>query len=239
MPRRAPLKELDVDDRKIIEYIAKAGMVDLDRLVNRFFKKENESLVDAQPRAMETLKRFALQEYLQARPVVIDMIRADTPDKLGKVIGKHYFTLAYCITPRAARDFNSPLPPTIRENFVQHHIKTLDAIFQVEKQVLFSGEGRVVDFKMESQLVRENFKGKLFRPNSGTIVPQFPDAQIVIRRSDGTEETVNVEYVSSKYTDEMIREKHKSFAGRTVWAAPNSSTAARVQAITGSPAVLV
>ncbi|RKH92970.1 hypothetical protein D7Y04_41855 [Corallococcus sp. AB038B] len=222
--------------------MAKAGLIDLDHLVNKFFREQHETLLDAKPRAMAALKRLAVQEYLQVRPVVMDAARTvgqGTPEAVGHFLNKHYMSLAFNITPRAARDFNAPLPPNIRTNFVTHHLKTMEAILQVERQFNGTGE-RVLDFKMESQLVRENFSGKVFRPGSGDIKTNFPDAMLVVRTPNGGREEVRVEYVSTKYTDKMIAEKAAAWTtGRTVWAAPNQSTADRIQRITGAQAVIV
>lgn len=231
---------------ELFRFVAKAGLVDLDTLVDRFFREQHETLLEARPRAKQALQRLLVQEYLQVRPVVMDGARALDTKRVGDLarFATHYTQLAYCITPRAARDFNQPLPPTLRENFVEHTLKTTRAITEIEKRMRWGeepllGRGRVVDFAMESELIRENFRGKVFRPHTQQIVPMFPDAQLVVEREGGVRERVNVEYVSAKYTDEMIREKARSFSGPTVWAVPNASTAARVQAITGSTALIV
>src|SRR4051812_40388047 len=80
--------------KDLIRFVAKAALADFDTLVNRFFRRENEMLVDAQPRALASLQRLALQEYLQARPVVLDAVdvalRQD-PRAFGRFVGKHYF----------------------------------------------------------------------------------------------------------------------------------------------------
>ena len=227
--------------RQLIHFVAKAGLVDVDRIVDRFFRGEHETLLDARPRAEAALKRLVVKGYLNARPVVLDGISAATTGNALKHLGKHYFTRAYCLTPRTSWEWNLPLPPNLRENFVTHHLKTLDAIVQVEKGYFWGGEGRVVGFKMESQLVSESFAGKRFYDaKTSEALGKFPDALLIIKRPDGSHEEVRVEYVSAKYSDRMIADKATAWRdGRTIWAVPNQSTAARVQRITGQPPLMV
>ncbi|WP_342382171.1 hypothetical protein NVS55_40180 (plasmid) [Myxococcus stipitatus] len=227
--------------KQIIHFVAKAGMVDLDRLVDRFFREEHETLLDARPRAEAFLKRLCLKGFLNARPVVLDGLKASTSGDPVKHLGSHYFTRAYCLTPRTSWEWSLPLPPNLRTNFVTHHLKTLDAIVQVEKDIFWSGEGRVVEFKMESELVRESFAGKRFYDaKTSEALGKYPDALLIVERPDGTREEVRVEYVSAKYSDKMIAEKAAAWTtGRTIWAVPNHSTAARVERLTGAPALHV
>lgn len=234
------LELLPARKAQILQFIAKAGMVDVDRLVDRFFREENETLLDARPRGEAFLKRLCVKGYLNARPIVLDGVAAHATGDLRQIAG-HYFTRAYCLTPRTSWEWSLPLPPNLRENFVTHHLKTLDAIVQVEKDVFWSGEGRVVEFKMESQLVQESFAGRRFYDaKTQEALGKFPDAMLIIERPDGTREDVRVEYVSAKYSDQMIADKAAAWSsGRTVWAVPNQSTAARVERITGQPALKV
>jgi hypothetical protein len=217
--------------------------VDFDRLVNRFFREEHETLLVASPRAEAALKRLVFKGYLNARPLAVDGAKAATTGNPNP-LARHYVLRAYCLTPRTSRSLGLPLPPKLRENFIEHHLKTLDALANIERQQLAVGN-RVLGFRMETQIMRDDFQGKDFRGRAAAartqeVISKLPDAQLTLQRPDGTVEQVNVEYVSAKYSDQMIREKATAWRGlSTVWAVPNQATAARVLSVTGQPAVLV
>jgi hypothetical protein len=217
----------------------------VDRIADRFFRDQHETLLDAHPRASVALKQLALKGYLEARPVVLPAIDMMATGKPSRVVADQYFTLLYCLTPRASRHFNVPLPPNLRENFVQHHLRTLDAIVTVEKHYFWSTDARVVDFKMESQLVREAFAGHTFggpayHPRTEEARGKFPDAIVTIQTQAGEREDVRIEYVTRNYTDKMLAEKAAAWTtGRTVWACSEASTARRIEAITGERPLLL
>jgi hypothetical protein len=223
----------------VLQLVAKAGLITSDHLTDRLFRREAEELLDAHPRADAKLHRLVLQGYLEHRTVAYDVANSSTPADLGRAVGGVAFDRGYSITQKAAQDFNLPLPPTLRESFITHHVKTMDAIWHVERDYRLRGY-QVLDWKTESELVRDNFAGKVFQ--RGVIVPKFPDAQLTVQGPDGSVETINVEYVSRSYTNQMISEKREAFAGtRTIWACPSNSsaTAARVQALTGEEPLTV
>lgn len=230
-------------ERAILEWIARAGVADFDRIVDRFFREEHETLLDASPRAEAALKRLIVKGYLNARPLVLDGVKASTTGNPSH-LARHYVLRAFCLTPRTSWSFDLPLPPNLRENFVEHHLKTLDALTTIERQQLAAGN-KVLGFRMETQIMREDFQGKDFRgrayaAKTQEVIPKLPDAQLTLQRPDGTVEQVNVEYVSAKYTDQMIREKATAWRGQpTVWAVPNQATADRVLAATGQLAIIV
>jgi hypothetical protein len=230
-------------ERALLEWIARAGIADFDRLVNRFFRQEHETLLDASPRAEAALKRLVLKGYLNARPLVLDGAKAAATGNPSH-LARHYVLRAYCLTPRTSWSFDLPLPPNLRENFVEHHLKTLDALATIEKHQLSAGT-KVLGFRMETQIMREDFQGNDFRGRAATgatqeVISKLPDAQLTLQRPDGTLEQLNVEYVSAKYSDQMIREKAMAWRGQsTVWAVPNHATADRVHAVTGQLAVIV
>jgi len=229
-------------ERALLDWVSRAGVADFDRLVSRFFRAEGETLQQAAPRAEAALKRLVAKGYLNARPLVMEGARAA---KTGKVhpAARHHVLRGYSLTPHASASLALPPPPKLRESFVEHHLRTLDALADAERHQLAAGN-QVLGFKMETQIMSEASLGKDFRAQAAArtpeVVSKLPDAQLTIQRPDGTVEQVNVEYVSAKYSDQMIREKAASWRGQaTVWAAPNQATAARVLAVTGQLAVLV
>jgi len=228
-----------VPEFEILQLVGKAGLITADHVADRLFRKEAEQLVAAIPRTEAKLHRLVLKGYLEHRTIAYDLADAKTPAGVLQAVAGVAFDRGYTLTQKATRDFNLPLPPTLRESFITHHVKTMEAIWHVERDFRARGYD-VVSWKTESELVREQFHGKVFQ--RGIVVPKFPDAQITVRAADGTTETINIEYVSRSYTDKMISEKREAFAGtRTVWACASDSpaTTARVQAITGEEPITV
>jgi hypothetical protein len=229
---------MDPVDFALLQLVARAGLILGDQVANRAFRENPEAFIRRPAEAR--LKRLAVQGYLETRPVVFaasDSSLGNEKEALLRV-GKVTFAKGYLVTQKASDELNLALPETPREPLIAHHVKTLDALERLEHQHRAKGD-TIVEFKTEAQLIREEFKGRVFGGPGQQIVPKFPDAILIVRHPDGTNETVNVEYVSSKYTDQMIREKAAAFRGPVAWAVSNSETAARVQAITGEEPMIV
>ena len=225
-------------ERALIGWVARAGVVERERLVERFFREEGETVDEAMPRARSALRRLVAKGYLEQRQVLVEGARGGSPSTPLRR-AEHRQLWCYSVTPRASASLEVPLLPPLRENFAAHHFKVLTAIEAVERQQRAAG-GRVLGFKLEGQLIQEEFRGKVFNAKTQQVVPTFADARLTLRHADGSVEEVNLEYVSTKYTDEMIRDKAAAWRGcRTLWAAPSPVTVARVQAVTGMPAFLV
>jgi hypothetical protein len=225
-------------ERAVIGWVARACVVERERLADRFFREEGETLEEAMPRARSALRRLVAKGYLEQRQILVEGASADSASNPFRR-AEHRQLWCYSVTPRASASLGVPLLPPLRENSVVHHFKVLNAIETVERQQRAAG-GKVLAFKLDGQLVREEFRGKVFNAATQQVVPKFADAQLTLRHTDGSIEEVNLEYVSTKYTDQMIRDKAAAWRGsRTIWAAPNPATVARVQAITGQPAFIV
>jgi hypothetical protein len=228
-------RQLPREDRRlaILQLVGKSGLMLADHLADRLFRKEAEELIHARPRTDAALHRLILEGYLESRDVAYQLTDASKPADAGRAIAGVGFDQALTLTRKASLEFNLPLPPTLRESFITHHVRTMEAIWNVERDFRARGYD-VVSWKTETELMREQFHGQVFK--RGTVVPMLPDAQLVVRSPDGAEETINIEYVSRSYTDKMIREKHGAFGAlRTIWALPASQErlAERVAAITG------
>lgn len=230
----------------IVEFVARLGCIGGDHLANWLSRNRSQDLFGSSDDAHAVIKRLVVSGYLEARPVVVETARVvgtkNPPAALAKRLKdtrflKRQFTYAFSVTKKAALDHNLPLPPTTRENFINHHFKTVEACFRAELELKARGY-RVRSMTAESQLIKENFKGQIFNGQQN-IVPKFPDAMMEVEAPDGTTQHINVEYVSTKYTDEMIREKAAAFRGPTIWAVSTPKQVARVQRITGANALLV
>lgn len=229
---------MDPVDLALVQLVARAGLILGDQVTNRAFRQDPEAFIRRPPEAR--LKRLAVQGYLETRPVafaVSDSSLGNEGESIHRV-GKVAFAKAYLVTQKASAELNLALPATPRDPLVTHHLKTLEVLAQLETAHRAKGD-TIVEFKMEAQLIREQFKGRVFGGPGQQILPKFPDAVLTVQHPDGSIETINVEYVSSKYTDRMIREKTAAFRGPVVWAASNPETAARVEAITGQEPLIV
>jgi hypothetical protein len=230
---------VDPFDLLVLQIVARGGIMVQDQITDRIAQKNARELF-GRPRSLEaSLKRLQIKGYLELRPVVYSAATA-APGNGADVairVGKKVYDRAYYVTQRASGEFNMALPPSVRESFLEHHLKTLDAAFRVERRSRDQG-CEILSFRLESDLIRERFSGITF-DHEGITLGKFPDAILAVRHPDGREESINIEYVSSKYTDEMIREKHDQFPGTTVWAASNEETARRVERLTEGEVLLV
>jgi len=229
---------MDPLDVAVIQLVARAGLILGDQVGERAFAGDPEASVRRGHDAV--LRRLVARGYLETRPVAfaVSGARLDRAPGAAARLGKVAFAKGYLVTRRASEELNLALPAPPREALVDHHVKTLDALARVERRERARGS-EVLGFKMEAQLIREGFKGRVFDGPRPQILPRFPDAILSVRRADGSAAQINVEYVSSKYTDTMIREKAEAFSGPVVWAVSNPETGARVAAITGEEPLVV
>ncbi len=236
--------------RAVIEFVGRAGVVSVDHIADRFVAKHHGDIFAARRSAKGLVKELVLHQWLTRRDYVLPVARsvpgilsaAKIPEPhlavaAGLVathpVWRQAWTQVVYTTPRAALQFAVPLPPDIRQAFIPHYVRTMDACLQLEKRLESRGFN-VRSITGENQLIRENFKGQVFK--AGRLVPKFPDAQLVVRGPDGREETLNVEYVTRSYTPAMIAAKAKAFTGPTVWAVDSQATAAKVTANAGADA---
>ena len=239
--------------RLVCEFVGRAGVVSVDHLANKFVAKYYQDIFRQKYEANQIVKAMVLREWLMAREFVVPVSKS-----LPGIVGAAQLVKPYAIagaailatgpvwqqqwtkivytTTKSADLFNVPLPPDIRQAFIPHYLHTMDACLALEKQ--FESKGiDVLRITGENQLIRENFKGQVFR--RGVVVPKFPDAQLQVRNVDGSEEAINVEYVTKSYTPAMIRDKAKHFKGPTVWAVDSRATAAKVTANVGNSANII
>ena len=146
----------------VLQLVAKAGLVTADIVADRLFRREAEELIRARPRTDARLHRMVLKGYLESRAIAY---QATNPTEITKVAGRVAgvaFDQAFTLTQKASLEFNLPLPPTLHESFITHHVKTMEAIWQVERSYRARGY-EVLSWETESELVREHFHGKVFR----------------------------------------------------------------------------
>jgi hypothetical protein len=111
---------------------------------------------------------------------------------------------------------------------IHHHMQTLRTVEIVRQELLREGK-RVVGLELERGEMSSRER------NSGRHVP---DAIVTV--DDGS--TIAVEYVSTDYTDEMIRSKGAYFTERYSqlrWSANSTATRARVLRVTREPCEVI
>jgi hypothetical protein len=113
-----------------------------------------------------------------------------------------------------------------------HHVRTQDAVARIERAIRQRG-GRVLKVQLDADLRGDAQRGR--RTRAGDSFDVLPDAVCTVELPGLGEGTIAVEYVTSKYTDADIRTKHAAFArfNTVVWVADRSTTAERVNALTG------
>jgi hypothetical protein len=124
-----------------------------------------------------------------------------------------------------------------------HHIRTQEAVVELERIFAERGAGRLVDVAFDQDIRSDELTGR--KTKRGDKFPVAPDAVCVAeaRGANGVvrEQRLAIEYVTSKYTDADIAAKHESFRryDGAAWFADNKTTAARVQRVTGLPCVVL
>lgn len=237
----------------VLEFVGRAGVVSVDQIANRFVRDNATDLFADHRSAKGFLKELVLREWLTKREFVVPAAKslpgivsaAAIPHPgaafaagmlASRPVLQQAWTHVVYTTPRAAQQFGVPLPPDLRRAFLPHYLRTMDACLHVEQRLEAQGY-RVKAITAENQLIRENFKGQVFK--KGRVMPKFPDAQLTVRAPDGAESVVNVEYVTKSYTQQMIASKVSAFRGPTVWAVDSHATAAKVLAVAGADADLL
>lgn len=141
-------------------------------------------------------------------------------------------TQAITLTRQAADTLGAARPALLHPKGRDHHMATLRCVEQLRAQVSKRG-AVVVSVALEHALRSAQQRGR--GTQRGETYASFPDAVVVVREPGGIEKRVALEYVTSKYTNQMIAEKANDFSAYdgTVWVADRVSTSRRVEALTG------
>lgn len=142
------------------------------------------------------------------------------------------WTRAVRLTRQASDVLGLARPGTLHPRGRDHHMATLRGIEQYRAQLAKTG-GTIVDVALEHTLRSREQHGHTTR--RGDSFSSFPDALVTVRDAAGVERSVALEYVTSKYTSQMILDKAADFAAQgwgTVWIADSISTSRRVEALT-------
>lgn len=145
------------------------------------------------------------------------------------------------LSARGARALGIAAPRSVAANARAHHIATLEAIERLRSDYAQHGVS-LENVRLEFQLRAQEQQGK--RTRRGETFESFPDAtfDLVRTSNEGARyvEEVAFEYVTNKYSDADIIEKHQSFKrfDNVVWLSDRQSTARRVGVLTGRPSLV-
>ncbi|MCC7069765.1 MAG: hypothetical protein IT383_00490 [Deltaproteobacteria bacterium] len=214
---------LTLRDIALLRLVAAFRVVPLDLLAERFFTTELNEDMERAPSAVcrRRLRRLAQARYVQ--------LGVEHDGRAHRTVARPGARAACVVGGEPAR---RRIPARNRV----HHIRTLEAIRAVEREVHARG-GNVIEARLEHQLRGLEQRGRRVRP--GDKLPSCPDAVVVADLTFGgklTRVEIAVEYVTSKYTDANIVAKHESFARfhDVFWFADRPHTAERVRRLTGA-----
>lgn len=215
---------LTLRDIALVRLVAAFRIVPLDLLAERFFTTELDD--ENMQRAPSDVCRRRLRNLAKAKYLQLGV---EYDGRMRRPVARPGARAARIVGGEPAR---RRIPARNRV----HHLRTLQAIRDVEREIRARG-GTVVEARLEHQLRGLEQRGRRVRP--GDKLPSFPDAVVVANvRVGGELRRVEfaVEYVTSKYTDADIVAKHKSFARfhNAFWFADRHHTAERVARLTGA-----
>lgn len=155
----------------------------------------------------------------------------------------HRDTSVAYLSRRGARLIGAPTPRRMHPRHVGHHVATLRALEDIKERLAREGaqivpmnvDGKMVPYMAEIHVQAQERAAQSRRGTArGESYATAPDAVIQVKGSDGSVETVAVEYVTAKYSDEQISEKSglARHYDRVVFVADSARTAGRVNAMT-------
>lgn len=210
-----PVKPISLSERdvRVLNFIAGVHVAPVDVLAKRFFATHAQSgrkNTNPERACVRRLDELARAGYLVAATV------ADSPSKErgGRV---------YALGRAGGAALGEPLRGVTPKR-MHHHVQTLRHVEVIRDEL--AAEGRAV-----VKLELERGEGASRERCAGRHVP---DA--ILTLDDGS--TVAIEYVSTNYTDDMVREKGAYFAeryGSVRWSANSPATRARVLRVAREP----
>lgn len=118
-----------------------------------------------------------------------------------------------------------------------HHLASLRAVLALQTRLQARGY-KVEDVMLDHAIRAKAQKGAT--PQLGDTFESFPDGALVAVSANGDRSAIAVEYVTSKYSDNDIISKARSFErsyDRVEWVADTVATAKRITRLTGHPAI--
>jgi hypothetical protein len=206
---------------RLLRYIADSGEVPLHVLIAMFWPDEDPP--EAATKAERWVERLSEQNLVERRAA-----------RSGAAIDA-----TVRLTPKAAATFERPTSATTvsQPRAWRHHAASLRYV-EHYKGLLGPNE-RLVEALLEPQLRSRIQAGRATK--RGETFESFPDVVLLVEAMlpDGSTATrrVAVEYVTSKYTSQDIKDKDESFSANydeVRWVSDSARTKARVERLTGA-----
>lgn len=221
MKAKTPVK-LTPRDLDVLRFVGENKAAPLDVLAPMFFGAAASGVANRDPghACRRRLKALADAGYVELKGI------------RGQKAGQR--THSVTLTRRAAEALGTSRPALLHPKGRDHHMATLRCIEQLRAQLAKQG-AVIVSVALEHAVRAAEQRGH--GTQRGETFASFPDAVVVVRDAGGGERRVAVEYVTGKYTNQMIAEKANDFAAYddVVWVADRVSTSRRVEALTGEP----
>lgn len=159
-----------------------------------------------------------------------DLIRILTYPSPGRIhafeLGeKGLATLNEGRNERGEQRFEATLAPRLDE--AVHHLLTVQAACYI----VCATKGDVIRLWGDRDLRSETRQGRTLEADVHDV--KLPDGRLVYRSPGGKEQTVDVEILTSKYTDEDIRQKYQELHPDTLFFTPTERLADRTEALVG------
>lgn len=126
-----------------------------------------------------------------------------------------------------------PLPPSPRQDQITHHLLTVHAALYV----LRNTGGTLLGYSNDESLRSEQRKGR--KTQRGDELGALPDGRLTYRLPDGRLGRAEIEVLSSKYTDQMLVDKHAALGPGTTFFAMTRRLADRVERLTAHRPILL
>ena len=206
-------------DLDVLRFVGENKAAPLDVLGPMFFGKAANGVANRDPAhaCRRRLKALADAGYVELRGIQ------------GQKAGQR--THSVTLTRQAADALGTARPALLHPKGRDHHMATLRCVEQLRARLAKQG-AVIVSVALEHAVRSAEQRGR--GTQRGETFASFPDAVVVVRDAGGAESRVAVEYVTSKYTNQMIAEKANDFAGYddVVWVADRVSTSRRVEGLT-------
>lgn len=207
-------------DLEVLRFVGENKAAPLDVLGPMFFGDAPTGVANRDPAhaCRRRLKALADAGYVELKGI------------RGQKAGQR--THSVTLTRQAADALGTVRPALLHPKGRDHHMATLRCVEQLRSRLAKQG-AVLVSVALEHAVRSAEQRGRGTR--RGETYASFPDAVVIVRDASGAESRLAIEYVTSKYTNQMIAGKANDFAGYddVVWVADRVSTSRRVEALTG------
>lgn len=209
-------------DLKLLSFLVAHKAAPLDVVAARFFRTAPQGGANADPvrAAAERIKKLSAAGLIQStrRSLVTQ----------GNVV-------VVAATAEGAAAVGERTPPPVPVRTLDHHTATHRAVVKVRRQLEDLGYQIEAEY-LDAQVRAMSLAGKPTRKDQ--TFPCFADAVLQVTDPSGHGRMIAIEYVTARYTFEMLRTKAADFEtyDAVYWLSDTPQTAARIQSTVGQAA---